>query len=260
MSRKIVIDNQKGGVGKTALTTGLASAIAEAGGRVLIVDLDPQGNATAGVGGRRPSSGHLRVMDDLMRQVSATHMIGTDLDPVPSAEPDGTGLETSWPSAARTTKACAVCAQESGVSTPAHFPEMFCVGRACLLIVEVVDHFRELPVAVERGESHKQVADVALVPMGKRGDLGGDPSRLDERLGIGLRAGVLGRTGGDCRLPHVGGGITHDEAEHGDVFESLVGAHTPSNADEIRKCGDSGRPGGAFRNECGPLLREEFDV
>ncbi len=50
MSRKIAIGNQKGGVGKTALATGLASAIASAGGRALIVDLDPQGNATAGIG------------------------------------------------------------------------------------------------------------------------------------------------------------------------------------------------------------------
>lgn len=50
MPRKIAIGNQKGGVGKTALATGLASAIAAAGGRALIVDLDPQGNATAGVG------------------------------------------------------------------------------------------------------------------------------------------------------------------------------------------------------------------
>ncbi|MBF6138253.1 ParA family protein [Nocardia otitidiscaviarum] len=42
--------NQKGGVGKTATTLGLASAITYAGGRVLIVDMDPQGNSTGGVG------------------------------------------------------------------------------------------------------------------------------------------------------------------------------------------------------------------
>ncbi|WP_165777740.1 ParA family protein [Amycolatopsis antarctica] len=39
--------NQKGGVGKTALSVGLAGALAEAGQRVLLVDLDPQGHATA---------------------------------------------------------------------------------------------------------------------------------------------------------------------------------------------------------------------
>ncbi|WP_433717451.1 ParA family protein (plasmid) [Nocardia sp. CA-084685] len=49
-ARLIVLANQKGGVGKTASTLGLASAIADGGGNVLVVDLDPQGNATNGVG------------------------------------------------------------------------------------------------------------------------------------------------------------------------------------------------------------------
>jgi chromosome partitioning protein len=49
-ARLIVLANQKGGVGKTATTLGLASAIAAHGGNVLLVDLDPQGNATNGVG------------------------------------------------------------------------------------------------------------------------------------------------------------------------------------------------------------------
>lgn len=48
--RLVVIANQKGGVGKTATTLGLASAVMHAGGRVLVVDMDPQGNATGGVG------------------------------------------------------------------------------------------------------------------------------------------------------------------------------------------------------------------
>ena len=46
MSRITAVLNQKGGVGKTTVTLGLASAAARAGHRVLVVDLDPQGSST----------------------------------------------------------------------------------------------------------------------------------------------------------------------------------------------------------------------
>jgi chromosome partitioning protein len=93
--RVIAIANQKGGVGKTTTAINLGTALAAIGEQVLIIDLDPQGNASTGLGIDRRSRRH-STYDVLMGEASLSHAVLTTAVPRLSIAPstlDLSGLE-----------------------------------------------------------------------------------------------------------------------------------------------------------------------
>lgn len=87
MGRILAFANQKGGVGKTTTVVNVGAALAERGRRVLIVDLDPQGNATSGLGLRGTVGGTERLLwDEASLEETAGHTAVPGLDLVPAGE------------------------------------------------------------------------------------------------------------------------------------------------------------------------------
>jgi chromosome partitioning protein len=74
MSRIVAVANQKGGVGKTTTAINLAASIASRGFRVLLVDFDPQGNASSGSGFPRDRVEHT-IYDALVGEIPLAEVV-----------------------------------------------------------------------------------------------------------------------------------------------------------------------------------------
>ena len=84
MARIYALANQKGGVGKTTTAVNLAACLAEAGQHALVVDLDPQANATSGLGMRANGTSSYDLLDGAPLDTLAKHTAFANLDVVPS--------------------------------------------------------------------------------------------------------------------------------------------------------------------------------
>ena len=101
--RVLSVSNQKGGVGKTTTAINLGTALAAVGERVLILDLDPQGNASTGLGvprGQRKVTSYDVLVNEspLVEAAAATAITGLYIVP---SDPDLSGVELELASASR---------------------------------------------------------------------------------------------------------------------------------------------------------------
>ncbi len=88
MGKTIAVTNQKGGVGKTTTAVNVAAGVAMVGKKVLLIDIDPQGNATSGVGIDKRSikySSYNIIVENIKAEQTIIHTEFENLDIIPSS-------------------------------------------------------------------------------------------------------------------------------------------------------------------------------
>jgi chromosome partitioning protein len=97
MSTVYAIANQKGGVGKTTTAVNVAACIAAAGYETLLVDVDPQGNATVGLGVERDGPGLYEVLDGGISAADAIRATSIPNLSILTSTPDLAGANMELP-------------------------------------------------------------------------------------------------------------------------------------------------------------------
>src|ERR1700759_5492963 len=91
------IANQKGGVGKTTTAVNVAACIAAAGYETLVVDVDPQGNATVGLGVVRAAAGVYEVLGGALAAAEAVQPTGIEHLSILASSADLAGATVELP-------------------------------------------------------------------------------------------------------------------------------------------------------------------
>ena len=167
MSRIFCIANQKGGVGKTTTTVNLAAGLARIGQRVLLVDMDPQGNATMGSGVDKHSLPQ-SVYDVLIGSVTVAEAVRRPAD---LAEAGANLQRPLWAS--------------TGVKNPAYRDTMYVDELVSRHVVNTMPEKTLLAVADHgdlRGDTIRPAVDDARSLLGELAAAGVDLADVTSRL------------------------------------------------------------------------------